>query len=142
MAWLMWPKLWLQFIALFQARRLIGDFAIPMAIAIMVVLDIIIKDTYTEVGSRNHLNEGATTPPEENHFSLGQLHTMCVETDLGLIQKLDVPDGFAPTDADKRKWLINPLGNDKNLQVWAIPLAVIPAGLFFILMFMETQVTR
>lgn len=32
-----------------QARRLIGDFAIPLAILIMVVLDIIIKDTYTEV---------------------------------------------------------------------------------------------
>jgi hypothetical protein len=32
-----------------QGRRIVGDFAIPIAIFFMVLLDFFIKDTYTEV---------------------------------------------------------------------------------------------
>lgn len=33
-----------------QLRRLIGDFGVPIAIFVMIVLDISIKDAYTQVG--------------------------------------------------------------------------------------------
>ena len=56
------------------------------------------------------------------------------------LQKLDVPEGLSPTDAEKRGWFINPMGDD--LPVWAAFAAVIPALLVFILIFMETEITR
>lgn len=55
---------------------------------------------------------------------------------------MHIPDGFSPTDATQRGWLINPLGVKKDLPIWAIFFAIVPAALFFILMFMEEQVTR
>lgn len=58
-------------------------------------------------------------------------------------QKLAVPDGIAPTNATKRGWIINPLGSsEKKLQVWGIFLAIVPAFMLFILVFMETLITR
>ena len=87
-----------------QARRAIGDFGVPIAIFVMVIVDVLIKSTYTE--------------------------------------KLDVPDGFEPTDSKKRDWFINPMGVDKDLPVWAIFAAAIPALLVFILIFMETMITK
>ena len=36
---------------LFQVRRLIGDFGVPIAIFLMIVVDINIEDTYTQVSS-------------------------------------------------------------------------------------------
>ena len=57
-------------------------------------------------------------------------------------QKLFVPDGFKPTDAEKRGWLINPLGMEKSLPIWAIFLAFVPALLAFILLFMEEEITK
>lgn len=35
---------------LHQIRRLIGDFGVPIAIFVMVAIDICIKDAYTQVG--------------------------------------------------------------------------------------------
>lgn len=35
---------------LFQLRRIIGDFGVPIAILIMVLVDYSIGDTYTQVG--------------------------------------------------------------------------------------------
>ncbi|XP_066263359.1 band 3 anion transport protein-like isoform X2 [Branchiostoma lanceolatum] len=57
-------------------------------------------------------------------------------------QKLEVPDGFTPTDPKLRTWLINPMGKDKTIQTWAIFAAVIPAFLVFILLFIEIQITE
>lgn len=87
-----------------QARRALGDFGVPIAIAVMVTVDILIKETYTE--------------------------------------KLDVPDGLQPTNSTKRGWFINPMGQDKDLPMWGIFAAAIPALLVFILIFMETMITK
>ncbi|XP_035660515.1 anion exchange protein 2-like isoform X3 [Branchiostoma floridae] len=57
-------------------------------------------------------------------------------------QKLEVPDGFTPTDPKLRGWIINPMGKDKTIQVWAIFAAVIPAFLVYILLFIEIQITE
>ena len=35
----------------FQIRRLIGDFGVPIAIFIMIAIDINIEDAYTQVNS-------------------------------------------------------------------------------------------
>ncbi|KAI8483782.1 Anion exchange protein 3 [Branchiostoma belcheri] len=57
-------------------------------------------------------------------------------------QKLKVPaDGFTPTESN-RSWIINPMGRDKTIQVWAIFAAVIPAFLVYILLFIEIQITE
>jgi len=34
-----------------QVRRLLGDFGVPIAIFLMIVMDYAIDDTYTQVGS-------------------------------------------------------------------------------------------
>jgi hypothetical protein len=36
------------FLLQYQARRALGDFGVPIAIVIMVVVDYMVKDTYTE----------------------------------------------------------------------------------------------
>lgn len=38
------------FICSYQIRRLIGDFGVPIAIFLMIVVDYNIDDTYTQVG--------------------------------------------------------------------------------------------
>ena len=53
-----------------------------------------------------------------------------------------MPDGVSPTAPDKRSWLINPLGLSQALPIWLIFAAILPAILIFILLFMETQITR
>ena len=58
------------------------------------------------------------------------------------LQTLKAPEGFEPTKSEARGWIINPLGEEKDLPIWAIFLAIVPAILIFILMFMETQITR
>lgn len=35
---------------MFQLRRIIGDFGVPIAILIMVLVDYSVEDTYTQVG--------------------------------------------------------------------------------------------
>jgi len=84
-----------------SVRRMIGDFGVPIAIIIMVLMDYLIKDTYT--------------------------------------QKLNVPDGLEPTDPT-RSWLVNPLSGD--FPVYMTFLAVVPALLVYILIFMESQITE
>lgn len=81
-----------------KVRSIISDFAVTIAIAIMVVFDILMK---------------LDTP------------------------KLQVPDTFRPTRLD-RTWFVDPLG--KN-EWWTIPLALAPALLCTILIFMDQQIT-
>ncbi len=64
---------------------------------------------------------------------------------LPILQKLSVPDnsnGLSTTAPEKRGWVINPLGVKEPLPVWAYFLAVVPALLIYILIFMENQITR
>lgn len=82
-----------------RVRAVISDFAILIAIIIMVSVD---------------LAFGVNTP------------------------KLDIPLKFQPTAAEKRGWVVPPLG--KN-PVWTIPAAAIPALLATILVFMDQQIT-
>nr|XP_039268617.1 sodium-driven chloride bicarbonate exchanger-like isoform X2 [Styela clava] len=81
-----------------KVRSIISDFSVTIAIALMVLFDILMK-----------LN----TP------------------------KLLVPDSFRPTRED-RTWLISPLGEN---EWWTIPLAIVPALLCTILIFMDQQIT-
>lgn len=37
-------------ICVYQVRRLMGDFGVPIAIFLMIVVDYNIEDTYTQVG--------------------------------------------------------------------------------------------
>lgn len=115
----------------FQARRVIGDFAVPIAIFIMVLLDYFLKDTYTEVSAWAFLG-GCFT---------GEI--LCVYwAVLLMLQKLDVPGGLVPTDASKRGWFISPLGSsEKALPVWGMFFAIVPSMLVYILIFMETELT-
>ncbi|XP_078620588.1 band 3 anion transport protein-like [Branchiostoma floridae x Branchiostoma japonicum] len=57
-------------------------------------------------------------------------------------EKLEVPNGFTPTNTTLRGWIINPMGKDKTIQVWANFAAVIPAFLVYILLFIEIQITE
>lgn len=40
-------------LCLFQLRRIIGDFGVPIAILIMVLVDYSVEDTYTQVRPHN-----------------------------------------------------------------------------------------
>merc|ERR1719427_1131738 len=83
-------------------RRIIGDFGVPIAIFVMVLVDYLIKDTYT--------------------------------------QKLNVPKGLSPTAPELRGWFINPINS--TIPIYMSFLAIIPAALVFILIFMESQIAE
>lgn len=81
-----------------KVRSLISDFAVTIAIFVMVIVDFMLDFETT---------------------------------------KLQVPSTFKPTRND-RGWFISPLGSN---QWWTIPLAIIPAILATILIFMDQQIT-
>jgi len=89
-------------------RRALGDFGVPIAILIMVLIDWSISDTYTE--------------------------------------KLNVPAGLQVTNSSLRGWFISPISDpDRSpgapgLAVWAPFVAVVPAFLLYVLLFMETHI--
>lgn len=59
------------------------------------------------------------------------------------IQKLNIPDGFSPTNASARGWLVDPFGtDDQPMPVAMIFGSCIPAFLVFILIFMESHITE
>lgn len=54
-----------------QLRRIIGDFGVPISILIMVMVDALIQDTYTQVTLSPHpatLFHSPSMPPPPNHF--------------------------------------------------------------------------
>ncbi len=55
-------------------------------------------------------------------------------------QKLDVPDGFSPTDATQRGWFIVPISD--GLPTWGVFAAVLPGLLAYVLIFIETEINR
>ena len=91
-----------------KVRRALGDFGVPIAILIMVLIDWSISDTYTE--------------------------------------KLNVPEGLQVTNSSLRGWFISPISNPDRapdapgLAVWAPFVAVAPAFLLYVLLFMETHI--
>lgn len=57
-------------------------------------------------------------------------------------EKLSVPEGFTPSNANVRGWIISPSGMDKSFPLWVAWAAGIPAMLVYILLFMETHITE
>lgn len=53
-------------VCVLQARRIIGDFGIPISILVMVLVDYTITDTYTQVGASTALR----APPAAQQRSL------------------------------------------------------------------------
>ncbi|CRK96265.1 CLUMA_CG009689, isoform B [Clunio marinus] len=83
-----------------NARRALGDFGVPISIAVFVIVANIVPQVFTE--------------------------------------KLNVPDGISPSEPSQRGWII-PWTPKKPY----IPfMALIPALLVYILIFMETQISE
>ena len=55
--------------------------------------------------------------------------------------KLEIPEFLTPTVPSQRDWLIDITGGSRLLTAYEIILAIVPAFLVTILLFMETQVT-
>ena len=84
---------------MFQIRRFLGDFGLPLSIVIMVAVDKIFPWVHTEM--------------------------------------LNIPDGLMVTAPLKRGWYISPFGADKMIPVWIPFVAIIPAILLYILLFVN-----
>lgn len=57
------------------------------------------------------------------------------------LQKLDIPTRIGHTDSTQ-SWFINPMGKKKPMPLWLMFVAVIPAFLIFLLLFLESQLTQ
>ncbi|KAI4900321.1 hypothetical protein NFI96_028607 [Prochilodus magdalenae] len=125
-------------------RRVIGDFGVPIAIFIMVLVDYSIQDTFTQatiimLQAQLTLIELGLTQSKQNSTCILYV---CAEPRLPFSpQKLSVPDGFNVTSPTKRGWVIHPLGSDGQFPIWMMAASILPALLVFILIFMETQIT-
>lgn len=53
-------------------------------------------------------------------------------------EKLNVPEGFSPSEPVKRGWLIPFSG----VPIWIMFASVVPAMLVYILLFMETHISE
>ncbi|KAM5213003.1 band 3 anion transport protein isoform 1-T1 [Hipposideros larvatus] len=107
-----------------KLRRVIGDFGVPISILIMVMVDSLIKDTYTQVTLSSH-----------PHFIPHVL------TSIPFPQKLNVPKGFQVSNSSVRGWVIHPLGLYSEFPLWMMFASALPALLVFILIFLESQIT-
>lgn len=56
-------------------------------------------------------------------------------------QKLDIPTRIGHTDSTQ-SWFVNPMGEKKPMPLWLMFVAVIPAFLIFLLLFLESQLTQ
>lgn len=57
-------------------------------------------------------------------------------------EKLNVPEGLAPSNEEIRDWFIPPGGKFQPMPVWVMFGSIIPAMLVYILLFMETHITE
>lgn len=55
-------------------------------------------------------------------------------------RKMKVPSGLEPSDPELRGWVVQIFGADGDFDMLYALLAVLPAGLLFILIFMTTQI--
>lgn len=89
---------------MFQIRRALGDFGVPIAIISMVTADYFNSSTYTE--------------------------------------KLKVPQGLTPSAPEARGWFISPSGIIGPINPYVPFIAIVPAILVYILVFMETHISE
>lgn len=136
---------------------MIGDFGVPIAILVMVLVDYSIEDTYTQVrrcavvrgcGAPGPRTRTAAKPGRRQASPTALAHhppspstTQGTPPRPSALQKLSVPSGFSVTAPEKRGWVINPLGEKSTFPVWMMVASLLPAILVFILIFMETQIT-
>lgn len=57
-------------------------------------------------------------------------------------EKLKVPEGLTPSDPTARGWFISPSGLKGPVEPWVPFIAIVPAILVYILMFMETHISE
>lgn len=57
-------------------------------------------------------------------------------------EKLQVPEGLTPSDPQTRGWFIPPSGLNIPIEPWIPFIAVLPAILVYILLFMETHISE
>lgn len=57
-------------------------------------------------------------------------------------EKLKVPEGLTPSDPAARGWFISPSGIKSPVEPWVPFVAIVPAILVYILMFMETHISE
>ena len=50
---------------------------------------------------------------------------------------LDIPDGLEVSNPGKREWFISPLGSESAIPIWIPFVAIIPALLLYILLFVN-----
>lgn len=130
-----------------QVRRIIGDFGVPIAILIMVLVDYSVEDTYTQVRPQALKRLKRLDLVGYWCVSFTVAASCCsFREKLGCSlpvgwQKLSVPSGFSVSSPQKRGWLISPLGSDGQFPVWMMAASILPAVLVFILIFMESQIT-
>ena len=98
-----------------------GDFGVPIAIVIMVGVSIAAQDTYVE---KLTVPEGITVRSCKRPQSILQLLAQV-------------------TNSTLRGWLIPPTGMpglELGLPIWAMVVAILPAILLYLLLFMETHI--
>lgn len=57
-------------------------------------------------------------------------------------EKLKVPEGLTPSDPEARGWFISPSGLKAPIDPWVPFIALVPAVLIYILVFMETHISE
>lgn len=57
-------------------------------------------------------------------------------------EKLKVPEGLTPSDPEARGWFISPSGLKNPIDPWVPFMALVPAVLVYILVFMETHISE
>jgi len=57
-------------------------------------------------------------------------------------EKLKVPEGLTPSDPEARGWFISPSGLKNAIDPWVPFMALVPAVLVYILVFMETHISE
>lgn len=57
-------------------------------------------------------------------------------------EKLKVPEGLTPSDPKVRGWFIPPSGIESAIDPWVPFMALVPAVLVYILVFMETHISE
>lgn len=57
-------------------------------------------------------------------------------------EKLKVPEGLTPSDPEVRGWFILPSGLNSPIDPWVPLMALVPAVLVYILIFMETHISE
>ena len=117
-----------------QARKALGDFGVPIAILIMFLVDygISINGVYTE--KLKYVVQLMCTLTKNYGKYLNYYYYF-----------FSVPNGFELTNRETRSkdghgWFINPLPED--FPVYVPFISILPAILFYVLLFVTTEVSE